>query len=63
MRTNIEINDKLMKRALELSQIKTKKEVVEQALENFIKELQRKDMLNLRGKVEWDGNLDEMRQA
>lgn len=63
MRTNIDINDKLMKRAQELSRIKTKKEVVEQALENFIKELQRRDMLNLRGKVQWDGDLDEMRQA
>jgi len=63
MRTNIDINDKLMKRAQELSRIKTKKEVVEQALENFINELQRRDMLNLRGKVQWDGDLDEMRQA
>lgn len=63
MRTNIEINDKLMKTALRLSKIKTKKEVVEQALENFIKELQRKDMLNLRGKVNWTGNLEEMRKA
>lgn len=63
MRTNIDINDRLMKRAQKLSKIKTKKEVVEQALENFIKELQRKDMLNLEGKVQWDGDLDEMRTA
>lgn len=63
MRTNIDIDDELMKTAQKLSKIKTKKEVVEQALENFIKELQRRDMLNLRGKVEWDGDLDEMRGA
>lgn len=63
MRTNIEINDRLMKTALRLSKIKTKKEVVDKALENFIKELRRKDMLNFRGKVKWDGNLDETRQA
>ena len=61
MRTNIEINDKLMETAQRLSKIKTKKEVVEQALENFIKELRRKDMLNLEGKVRWEGDLDEMR--
>ena len=63
MRTNIEIDDKLMKRAQKLSKIKTKKQIVEQALENFIKELQRKDMLNLEGKVQWDGDLDEMRKS
>jgi Arc/MetJ family transcription regulator len=63
MRTNIEIDDQLMETAQRLSKIKTKKEVVEQALESFIKELQRKDMLDLRGKVIWEGNLNEMRQA
>ena len=63
MRTNIDIDDELMKTAQKLSKIKTKKEVVEQALENFINELRRKDMLNLEGKVQWDGDLDEMRTA
>ena len=60
---NIEIDESLMEKALQLSKITSKKEVVEQALVNFIKELQRKEMLNLRGKVEWDGNLDKMGQA
>lgn len=63
MRTNIEIDNDLMDSALQLSKIKTKKEVVERALENFIKELRRKEMLKLRGKVEWEGDLDEMRQV
>lgn len=63
MRTNIEINDKLMKKAQELSNIKTKKEVIEQALEHYVKALQRKDMLNIRGKINWTGNLEEMRKV
>lgn len=63
MRTNIEIDNDLMDSALQLSKIKTKKEVVKRALENFIKELRRKEMLKLRGKVEWEGDLDEMRQV
>jgi Arc/MetJ family transcription regulator len=63
MRTNIEIDNDLMNSALQLSKIKTKKEVVERALENFIRELRRKEMLKLRGKVEWEGDLDEMRQV
>lgn len=61
--STIEINNELMDTALRLSKIKTKKNVVEQALENFIKGLRRKDMLNLRGKVKWDGDLDEMSHA
>lgn len=63
MRTNIEIDDKLMKTAQQLSKIKTKKELVTLALESFIKELRRKEMLKLEGKINWEGNLDEMRGA
>lgn len=63
MRTNVEINDKLMKKAQKLSNIKTKREVIEKALEQYVKALQRKDMLNIRGKIDWDGNLEEMRKA
>ncbi len=63
MRTNVEIDDKLMKKAQKLSNIKTKREVIEKALEQYVKALQRKDMLNIRGKIDWDGNLEEMRKA
>ena len=63
MRTNVEINDKLMKKAQKLSNIKTKREVIEKALEQYVKALQRKDMLNIRGNIDWDGNLEEMRKA
>jgi Arc/MetJ family transcription regulator len=61
MRTSIEINDQLIQQALELSQLKTKKEVVNEALEQFVKKMKRLRMLELHGKVEWEGNLDEMR--
>ncbi len=61
MRTSIEINDQLIQQALELSQLKTKKEVVNEALEQFVKKMKRLRMLDLHGKVEWEGNLDEMR--
>ncbi len=46
MRTNIEIDDKLMKTAQNLSKIKTKKELIAVALESFIKELRRKEFHN-----------------
>ncbi|TAE22993.1 MAG: type II toxin-antitoxin system VapB family antitoxin [Cytophagales bacterium] len=63
MRTNIDLNDQLVQQALQLSRAKTKKEVVELALESFIKSLQRQQLLALRGAIQWDGDLDAMRQS
>ena len=62
MRTNIDLDAHLIEQALLLSKAKTKKEVVTMALDNFVKMLQRQQLLTLRGKVEWDGDLDSMRQ-
>ena len=61
MRTNIEIDVKLMEQALMLSRLKTKKEVVHQALEYYVKRLRRLKILTMQGQVTWEGNLDEMR--
>lgn len=61
MRTNIEIDTNLMAQALELSQLKTKKEVVHRALEQYVKRLKRLKILSMQGQVQWEGDLDEMR--
>lgn len=61
MRTNIDMDDKLLQDAMELSKAKTKKEVVEQALSNYVKMMNRKQILDWPGKVHWDGDLDRMR--
>ncbi|GAB4022307.1 type II toxin-antitoxin system VapB family antitoxin [Spirosoma migulaei] len=61
MRTNIDINDELLQVAMEISHIKTKKAIVELALQEYINMMRRKDLLSLRGKVQWDGDLDQMR--
>jgi Arc/MetJ family transcription regulator len=61
MRTNIEIDDKLMKDAMKISKSKSKKEVVNHALEELIRLDKRRKMQSLFGKVKWEGNLDEMR--
>ena len=63
MRTNIVIDDALIEEAMKLSHSKTKKQVVELALENLIKYLKRQDMRLLFGKIKWEGNLEEMRKA
>ncbi|QDK81345.1 type II toxin-antitoxin system VapB family antitoxin [Spirosoma sp. KCTC 42546] len=61
MRTNIDINDELLQVAMEISHLKTKKAIVELALQEYINMMRRKDLLSLRGKVQWDGDLDQMR--
>ncbi len=61
MRTNIEIDDKLMKEAMKISKSKSKKELVNHALEELIRLIEEKKCYSLFGKVKWEGDLDEMR--
>lgn len=61
MRTNIEIDDDLMEKAIALSGAKTKKEVVSEALRLLVKTRGQEHVKKLRGKLKWHGSLDEMR--
>lgn len=61
MRTNIELDDKLVITAMEISGVHTKKAVVNLALEEYIKHSGRKKILEYRGKKIWEGDLDDMR--
>ncbi len=61
MRTNIEIDDRLIKDALKLSGLKSKKEIVNTALDEYIKFKKRQALKNIQGKVKWIGDLDKMR--
>jgi Arc/MetJ family transcription regulator len=58
MRTNIEINDEMMKQAFLVSDLKTKREVVEQALAEFIQNRTRKNLADLRGKIHFADSYD-----
>lgn len=58
MRTNIVIDDALMQRAMEVSGLKTKKEVVEIAISEFVERHSRKDLKELRGKILFADNYD-----
>ncbi len=62
MRTNIVINDELMKQVLEKTGIKTKREAVEEGLKLLLKRSAQQEILKLRGKIKWEGNVDEMRR-
>ena len=61
MRTNIEIEDKLMRDALNATGLKTKRAAVELGLQTLIRLKQQEKIRNYRGKLEWTGNLDDMR--
>jgi Arc/MetJ family transcription regulator len=63
MRTNIEIDDELIREALRVSGLKTKRAVVEAGLRMLLRLKRQEDILNLVGKVHWEGNLDESRQG
>lgn len=62
MRTNIEIDDALMKSALRVTGLKTKRAAVEEALRMLIVIRRQASIRKLRGKVEWVGDLRAMRR-
>jgi Arc/MetJ family transcription regulator len=61
MRTNVVINDDLMRSALKLSGLKTKKDAIEAGLQLLVKVNRQVKVKDFRGKLKWVGNLDEMR--
>jgi Arc/MetJ family transcription regulator len=61
MRTNIEIDDNLMRRAMQAGGTHTKKATVEAGLRSLIQTRAQTGMRRFRGKVKWEGNLEESR--
>ena len=62
MRTNIVIDDELMKQVLKLTGLKTKREAVEQGLKTLVRLKQQEQIRKYRGKLNWEGDLDDMRR-
>jgi Arc/MetJ family transcription regulator len=61
MRTNVELDDILVKKAMELTKIPTKKELLNKALEELIKSNERRKMIKFIDSGVWKGDLKEMR--
>ena len=61
MRTNIMIDDELMTKAQILSGNKTKKDTVDEALKLLVKMKAQAELRKLRGTLQWEGDLDDMR--
>jgi Arc/MetJ family transcription regulator len=61
MRTNIDIDDTLMKDTLRVTGLKTKREAVETGLRTLLRLSKQSEIRQLRGKLHWQGDLNAMR--
>lgn len=62
MRTNINIDDRLLSEARRLTRLRTKREIVHRALELLVERESFKDILKYRGSGIWQGELKRMRR-
>ena len=63
MRTNIDLDDQLITKALKYSEFTTKKDVVNAALHDFVEKYAKLELLKMKGSMIWEGDLEEMRTA
>ena len=61
MKTHIELDDNLVNQIIRLGRFRTKRAAVNAALEEYAKVLKRSQLLELRGKVRWKGDLEQLR--
>lgn len=62
-RTNIDLDDDLVREGMRRFKCKSKRELVDLALKELLRDAKRKEILQLRGQVRWEGNLDELRRG
>ncbi len=62
MKTSIDIDEDLMAKAMKYSKNKSKKEIINTALSEYVKHQMQLKILSLQGKVKWVGDLDKMRR-
>jgi Arc/MetJ family transcription regulator len=63
MRTNIVLDDDLVERARQLTGIKTKRELIHEALRTLIRLREQAEVRALRGKLHWEGDLAGLRES
>lgn len=62
-KTVIDLNDEFIESAKRLTKLTKKVEIVNLALEKFVKQKEIEKILELKGKIDWSGNLEKMRQT
>lgn len=61
MRTHVELDDTLLEQVIRLGGFPTKKAAINAALAELSRALKRRQLLELRGKIRWQGDLDQLR--
>ena len=62
-RTNVVLDEELVEKCLKTTGIKTRRALIDHALKELLRRERQKRILKLKGKVEWEGDLDSLRQA
>jgi len=62
-RTNILLDNELVREGLKLTGIKTQKDLIHHALQQLVRRESQVGLLNLKGKISWEGDLDVMRKG
>jgi Arc/MetJ family transcription regulator len=63
MRTNVDIDEKVIREVQELTGARTKREAVDFALRELLARHRRADILKIAGKVHWEGDLEASREG
>ena len=61
-RTNVVLDDNLVEDCIKATGIKTKKALIDHALRELLRHENQIKILDLKGNINWEGNLDEWRQ-
>lgn len=62
-RTNVVLDEKLVDRAKQLTGIRTTRQLVDFALRELVRRKRQRDILRLRGRIDWEGDLDALRRS
>lgn len=62
MRTTLNIDDDALQAAMKFAQGRTKTEVINEALRRFVRAKRRRQLLQMQGKIEWEGDIDALRK-
>lgn len=62
-RTNVVLDDKLVKKCLDLTGLRTRRKLIDYALKELLRHQNQKKILELKGKIKWQGDLDSWREG
>jgi Arc/MetJ family transcription regulator len=62
-RTNINLDDNLVRKGMQITGLRTKRELVDLALKELVRKEDQKSILSLEGTIRWEGSLDHLREG